>query len=210
MFSLSWAFNNSIRNKVIVETEIAGLRSAVGQYNVIQTLLYKSVAPIHKSAHVVECPPQLGKLTLIRITIWQGSLEVNTSTDLVLTCSVLFHADRFHWNDHNPCIFVLKGTKLKIKKFSPSAIVFVRASLKCSLVWPSGWLEVMICSYRGIHLLWWQLKWTRGSWFHFDILKKNLRWCCGHGPQGEGRGILLVGVASPSAVETFFISLREN
>ena len=28
--------------------------------------------------------------------------------------------------------------------------------------------------------------------------------------RGEGRGILLVGVASPSAVETFFISLREN
>ena len=57
MFSLSRAFNNSIRNKVIVETEIAGLRSAVGQYNVIQTLLYKSVAPMHKSAHLVECPP---------------------------------------------------------------------------------------------------------------------------------------------------------
>ena len=57
MFSLSRAFNNSIRNKVIVETEIAGLRSAVGQYNVIQTLLYKSVVPMHKSAHVVECPP---------------------------------------------------------------------------------------------------------------------------------------------------------
>ena len=57
MFSLSRAFNNSIRNKVIVGTEIAGLRSAVGQYNVIQTLLYKSVVPMHKSAHVVECPP---------------------------------------------------------------------------------------------------------------------------------------------------------
>ena len=69
MFSLSWAFNNSIRNKVIVETEIAGLRGAVGQYNVIQTLPYKSVAPMHKSAYVVECPPQLGRLTLIRITI---------------------------------------------------------------------------------------------------------------------------------------------
>ena len=49
MFSLSRASNNSIGNKVIVETEIAGLRSAVGQYNVIQTLLYKSVAPMHKS-----------------------------------------------------------------------------------------------------------------------------------------------------------------
>ena len=49
MFSLSRAFKNSIRNKVIVETEIAGSRSAVGQYNVIQTLLYKSVAPMHKS-----------------------------------------------------------------------------------------------------------------------------------------------------------------
>ena len=96
MFSLSRASNNSIRNKVIVETEIAGLRGAVGQYNVIQTLLYKSVTPKHKSAHVVECPPQLGKLTSIRITIWQGSFEVNTSTGLVLTCSVLFHADRFH------------------------------------------------------------------------------------------------------------------
>ena len=79
MFSLSRASNNSIRNKVIVETEIAGLRGAVGQYNVIQTLPYKSVAPMHESAYVVECPPQLGKLTSIRITIWQGSLEVNTS-----------------------------------------------------------------------------------------------------------------------------------
>ena len=49
MFSLSRAFNNSISNKVIVETEIAGLRGAVGQYNVIPTLLYKSVAPMHKS-----------------------------------------------------------------------------------------------------------------------------------------------------------------
>ena len=49
MFLLSRASNNSIRNKVIVETEIAGLRGAVGQYNVIQTLLYKSVAPMHKS-----------------------------------------------------------------------------------------------------------------------------------------------------------------
>ena len=57
MFSLSRASNNSIRNKVIVEIEIAGLRSAVGKYNVLQTLLYKSVAPMHKSAHVVECPP---------------------------------------------------------------------------------------------------------------------------------------------------------
>ena len=90
------ASNNSIRNNVIVETEIAGLRGAVGQYNVIQTLPYKSVAPMHKSAYVVECPPQLERLSLIRITIWQGSLEVNTSTDLVLTCSVIFHADRFH------------------------------------------------------------------------------------------------------------------
>ena len=44
MFSLSRASNNSIRNKVIVETEIAGLRGAVGQYNVIQTLPNKSVA----------------------------------------------------------------------------------------------------------------------------------------------------------------------
>ena len=88
------------------------------------------------------------------------------------------------------------------EEYWPS-VVFVRASVKCSLVWPSGWLEFIICSYRGIHLLWWQLKWTRDSWFHFDILKKNLRWCGGHGPQGEGRGILLVGVASPSAVETF-------
>ena len=96
MCSLSRAFNNSIRNKVIVETEIAGLRGAVGKYNVIQTLLYKSVVPMYKSAHMVKCPPQLGKLIPIRITIWQGSLEVNTSTDLVLTCSVLFHADRFH------------------------------------------------------------------------------------------------------------------
>ena len=116
MFSLSRASNNSIRNEVIVETEIAGLRGAVGQYNVIQTLPYKSVAPMHKSAYVVECPPQLGRLTLIRITIWQGSLEVNTSTDLVLTWSILFHADRFHRNDHNPCIFVLKGIKLRIKR----------------------------------------------------------------------------------------------
>ena len=79
-----------------METEIAGLRGAVGQYNVIQTRPYKSVAPMHKPAYVVECPPQLGRLTSIRITIWQGSLEVNTSTDLVLTCSVLFHADRFY------------------------------------------------------------------------------------------------------------------
>ena len=52
-----------------METEIAGLRGAVGQYNVIQTLPYKSVTPMHKSAYVVECPPQLGRLTLIRITI---------------------------------------------------------------------------------------------------------------------------------------------
>ena len=109
------ASNNSIRNKVIVETEMAGLRGAVGQYNVIQALPNKSVAPMHKSAYVVECPPQLGRLTLIRITIWRGSLEVNTSTDLVPSSSVLFHADRFHWNDHNPCIFVLKGIKLRIK-----------------------------------------------------------------------------------------------
>ena len=52
-----------------METEIAGLRGAVGQYNVIQTLPNKSVAPMHKSAYVVECPPQLERLTLIRITI---------------------------------------------------------------------------------------------------------------------------------------------
>ena len=38
------------------------------------------------------------------------------------------------------------------EEYWPS-VVFVRASVKCSLVWPSGWLEVMICSYRGIHLL---------------------------------------------------------
>ena len=69
MFSLSWASNNSIRNKVIVETEMAGLRGAVGQYNVIQTLLYKSVVPMHKSAHMVKCSPQSGKLTPIRIII---------------------------------------------------------------------------------------------------------------------------------------------
>ncbi len=158
MFSLSRASNNSIRNKVIVETEIAGLRGAVGQYNVIQTLPYKSVAPMHKSAYVVECPPQLGRLTLIRITIWQGSLEVNTSTDLVLTCLVLFLVHYFHWNNHNPCIFVLKGTNFKLKslvqvqyneslanfacsssteEYWPS-VVFVRTSGKCSLVWPSG------------------------------------------------------------------------
>ena len=109
------ASNNSIRNKVIVETEMVGLRGAVGQYNVIQTLPNKSVAPMHKSAYVVECPPQLERLTLIRIAImarkswgkyqhWFGS------------CSVIFHADRFHWNDHNPCIFVLKGIKLRIKR----------------------------------------------------------------------------------------------
>ena len=54
---------------MIVETKIAGLRGAVAQYNVIQTLPYKSVAPMHKSANVVECPPQLGRLTLIRIVI---------------------------------------------------------------------------------------------------------------------------------------------
>ena len=34
------------------------------------------------------------KLSLICITIWQGSLEVNTSTVSVLTCLVLFHTDR--------------------------------------------------------------------------------------------------------------------
>ena len=138
---------------------------------------------------MVKCPPQLGKLIPIRITIWQGSLEVNTSTDLVLTCSVLFHADLFHWNDHNPYILFRKVPNLKLKssvqvqyneslanfacsssteEYWPS-VVFVRASVKCSLVWPSGWLEVMICSYRGIHLLRWQLKWTRESWFHFDF-----------------------------------------
>ena len=66
-----------------METEIAGLRDAVEQCNVIQTLPYKSVAPMHKSNYVVWCQPQLGRLTLIRITIWQDSLEVNTSTDLV-------------------------------------------------------------------------------------------------------------------------------
>ena len=54
---------------MIVETEIAGLRGAVAQYNVIQTLPYKSVAPMHYSAYVVECPPQLERLTLIRIAI---------------------------------------------------------------------------------------------------------------------------------------------
>ena len=52
-----------------METEIAGLRGAVGQYNVIQTSPYKSVASMHKSAYVVECPPQLERLTLIRIAI---------------------------------------------------------------------------------------------------------------------------------------------
>ena len=48
---------------------MVGLRDAVAQYNVIQTLPYKSVAPMHYSAYVVECPPQLERLTLIRITI---------------------------------------------------------------------------------------------------------------------------------------------
>ena len=101
---------------------------------------------------------QLGKSTLICITIWQGNLEVNTSTDLVLTCLVLFLVHYFHWNDHNPCIFVLKGTNFKLKslvqvqyneslanfacsssteEYWPS-VVFVRTSGKCSLVWPSG------------------------------------------------------------------------
>ena len=42
MFSLSRASNNSIRNKVIVETEIAGFRGAVGQYNVTHATLQVS------------------------------------------------------------------------------------------------------------------------------------------------------------------------
>ena len=37
-------------------SEIAVLRGAVGQYNVIHTLPYESVSPMHKSAYVVECP----------------------------------------------------------------------------------------------------------------------------------------------------------
>ena len=37
-------------------SEIAVLRGAVGQYNVIHTLSYESVPPMYKSASVVECP----------------------------------------------------------------------------------------------------------------------------------------------------------
>lgn len=37
-------------------SEIAVLRGAVGQYNVIHTLPYESVPPMHKSTYVVECP----------------------------------------------------------------------------------------------------------------------------------------------------------
>ena len=37
-------------------SEIAVLRGAVGQYNVIHTLTYESVPPMYKLASVVECP----------------------------------------------------------------------------------------------------------------------------------------------------------
>ena len=37
-------------------SEIAVLRGAVGQCNVIPTLPYESVPPMYKSAYVVECP----------------------------------------------------------------------------------------------------------------------------------------------------------
>lgn len=65
---------------------------------------------------------QLRKLTQLCITIGQDSLEVNTGTELVLTRLVPLHMDRFHQNDHNPCILALKGTEFEIKKFSGSAI----------------------------------------------------------------------------------------
>ena len=71
------------------------------------------------------------------------------------------------------------------EEYWPS-VVFVRTSIKCSLVWPSGWLEVMNCSYRGIHLLQWQLKWTRDSWFHFDIKKKKFKLMWWTWPSGRG------------------------
>ena len=94
MFSLSRASNNLMRNKVIVETERAGLRGAVGQYIKL------------KSSVLVQDNESL------------ANFACSSSTE----------------------------------EYWPS-VVFVRTSIKCSLVWPSGWLEVMNCSYRGIHLL---------------------------------------------------------
>ena len=97
---------------------------------------------------------------------------------------------------------------------------------KCSPVWPSS----LVRSYSWIHLLQWHK--TSERWlFYFSTCNKNVRWSDGHHPlpwplppcppppphscslsscSSSGRGTLLVGVASPSTVETFLISLREK
>ena len=100
-----------------------------------------------------------GNCEILRCAVGQYNvLQTLPHKSVVLTCLVLFLVHYFHWNDHSPCIFVLKGTDFKLKslvqvqyneslanfacsssteEYWPS-VVFVRTSGKCSLVWPSG------------------------------------------------------------------------
>ena len=100
---------------------------------------------------------QLGESTLICITIWQGNLEVNTSTDLVLVWYFSLYTISTEMIITRVFLF-WKAPTLKLKslvqvqyneslanfacsssteEYWPS-VFFVRTSGKCSLVWPSG------------------------------------------------------------------------
>ena len=73
-------------------SEIAVLRGAVGQYNVIHTLPYDSVPPMYKSAYVVECP--------------QTSLNMCVIVDgfqFYWKISKLVQGERFRRNDWISC-----------------------------------------------------------------------------------------------------------
>ena len=108
------------------------------------------------------------------------------------------------------------------------SVALVRTSGKCSLTWHSGlvgncYLQLWLKLPAAMTFI----KWIRDSWFHFNTFNKNSKWRGGHGhhippppassssaspssPSSStiGRGTLLVGVASPSTIETFLVSLR--
>ena len=63
-----------------------------------------------------------------------------------------------------------------------SAVVFVRTSGKCSLVWPSELIKNYHLQLRlNLSAAMKYMKWVRDSWFHFNIFDNNLWWCGGHG-----------------------------
>ena len=63
-----------------------------------------------------------------------------------------------------------------------SSVVFVRTSGKSSPLQPSGWVRSYYLQLKGnSSAAMTVIKWLRDSWFHFDVLNKNLRWRGGHG-----------------------------